>query len=203
MKFAGIKKTTLIDYPGKVATLVFVHGCNLRCPFCHNPELVTEKFDRKKSVFESEVFKILKKRSKVIDAVAITGGEPLLQKDLLNFIKKVKKLGFLVKIDTNGTFPEKIENLLDYVDYWAIDVKNSKNKYAKTVGAKVKIGDILKSIEIIKKRAKDYEFRTTCVPGFHNKKSFEEIGKMVEGANKFYLQNYNFSEVIAPFMFPF
>ena len=132
MQFAGLQKTTIIDYPGKISALVFTYGCNLKCPFCHNPELVVEKPLLKSFISESDFFTFLKDRKKVLDAVAITGGEPLLQKDIIDFAKKIKNEGLSLKIDTNGFFPNKIQKLIKLVDYWAMDIKNSEEFYEKT-----------------------------------------------------------------------
>lgn len=196
MKFAGIQKTTLIDYPGKVATTLFTYGCDFRCPFCHNPELVISDpvglFD------ESKVLEFLENRVGKLDGIVITGGEPLLHDELVDFIKKVKEKGFLVKVDTNGSFPEKIEELVDLVDYWAMDIKNCPEKYSQTAGIEIDLDKINKSISLIMKRAKDYQFRTTFVPGLHNRKCAQKIGEMVKGSKLFVIQNFRAGKTIDP-----
>ncbi len=196
MEFSGIQKTTLIDYPGKVATTLFTYGCNFRCPFCHNPELVVKPNEF--TITEDEVLEFLKSRTGKVDGVVITGGEPLLHDELKDFIIKVKDLGLLVKVDTNGYSPEKIEELCELVDYWAVDIKNSPEKYSETSGCEVDISKIKKSIKIIMKLGKDYEFRTTVVPGLHDKRSILGVGKLVKGAKRLVVQNFRGGKTIDP-----
>lgn len=190
MLIGGFQKMTMLDFPGRVACTVFTYGCNLRCPFCHNATLVTQKtqlFD------EEEIFSYLKKRSGILDGVCVTGGEPLLQKDIFEFISKVREMGFLVKLDTNGCFPERLEYALDnkLVDYVAMDIKNSKEKYAMTVGIDgFDITPIEKSVELIKNSAVEYEFRTTVVKELHTMEDMKSIGKWLFGAKKYCLQNF-------------
>ena len=190
MLIGGFQKMTMLDFPGKVACTIFTYGCNLRCPFCHNAMLVTQKtelFD------EEEIFSYLKKRSGILDGVCITGGEPMLQKDIFDFIRKVKEMGFLVKLDTNGCFPEKLEYVLEnkLVDYVAMDIKNSKEKYAETVGiSDFDITPIEKSVELIMNSGVDYEFRTTVVKQFHSENTMKSIGTWLKGAKKYCLQNF-------------
>lgn len=175
MKIAGLQKTTLIDYPEKVACTIFLHGCNFRCGFCHNPELVIKEND--KEISQEEVLEFLKKRVGQLDGVCITGGEPLLNIDE-EFLRKIKSLSYDIKIDTNGSFPEKLEELLEkeLVDFVAMDIKCSPEKYSKVTSFE-NIRDIEKSIKLITERAKDYEFRTTIVEDIH---SLEEIKKLAE-----------------------
>lgn len=192
MNVSGFQKLTLLDYPNHVACTVFTGGCNLRCPFCHNALLVT-KLDKNAFIDEEEVFSLLKKRKGVLDGVAITGGEPLLQKDIKDFIYKVKSLGFLVKLDTNGTFPAELEGLIDekLVDYVAMDIKNCKEKYALTSGLeRMDITSVEKSVEILLKGAVDYEFRTTVVKQFHTEEDIEKISEWIKGAKNYFLQDF-------------
>ncbi len=192
MNVSGFQKLTLLDYPNHVACTVFTGGCNLRCPFCHNALLVT-KLDKNAFIDEEEIFSLLKKRKGVLDGVAITGGEPLLQKDIKLFIQKVKELGFLVKLDTNGTFPDELQRLIDekLVDYVAMDVKNCKEKYAITSGLeRMDITSVEKSVEILLKGAVDYEFRTTVVKQFHTEEDIEKISKCIKGAKNYFLQDF-------------
>lgn len=192
MLICGIQKLSLLDYPEKLAATIFTGGCNFRCPFCHNAPLVTE-LESCDPIPEDEVLGFLKKRIGKLDGVCITGGEPLIQNDIDNFIRKVHQLGFLVKLDTNGTFPEKLEKLLDedLLDYVAMDIKNSAEKYPMTVGVPdLNITGILDSIELLKNCSIPYEFRTTLVRGFHSDDDIRNIGKLVQGAERHFLQNF-------------
>lgn len=190
MKIAGLIKNSLIDYPGQITAIVFTQGCNFRCPYCHNPDLVDINAE-KEFITEREVFEFLKKRKGLLEAVTITGGEPTLQKDLKEFIKKIKGMGYLVKLDTNGTNPAFLEEILSEgnVDYLAMDIKNTPEKYAKVSGP-VDVENIKKSIGVIMGSGLDYEFRTTVMPRHHKAGDFEEIGKMIKGANKYFIQNF-------------
>ncbi|MBD3329649.1 anaerobic ribonucleoside-triphosphate reductase activating protein [Candidatus Dojkabacteria bacterium] len=192
MEFFGIQKTTLIDYPGRIAATLFTHGCNFRCPFCHNPELVTEMFSKDSKITEDDVLNFLKKRIGKLDGIVVTGGEPLLHKGLLKFLKKVKQLDFLVKVDTNGSIPKRIRalNKAKVVDYWAMDIKNSPEKYSQTSGVDVDLKKIRKSIRLIMESGVDYEFRTTFVPALHDDSSAVGIAKLVKGAKRFTVQNF-------------
>ena len=192
MKLYGIQKLTLLDYPGRTACTLFTGGCNFRCPFCHNALLVTD-IDNSSVYSEEEILSFLSKRKGLLDGVCITGGEPLMQTDIAEFIGKVKKEGYRVKLDTNGTFPDKLEYLVKnhLVDYVAMDIKNSKEKYAKTAGIKnIAISDIEKSINILKSSEIEYEFRTTVVKEFHEIADIEEIAKWIGGAKAYFLQNF-------------
>ena len=192
MIITGFQKSTLLDYPGKVSALIFTYGCNLRCQYCHNPELVIQKC-LKKNIFEEEtVISFLKERKGLLDALAITGGEPTLQPDLIPFIKKVKRLGYLVKLDTNGTRSDDVKKILDLdiVDYWAMDVKYEEEVYKQNLLDTISYSEIQKSIKLIMEKAKDYEFRTTYVKGIHTLKSAEGIGKLIKGAKRYYIQNF-------------
>lgn len=202
MHISGFEKFTLLDYPGKMVAVVFTPGCVFRCPFCHNPELIEVRDDESRRLFlenkEEEFFEFLQKRKGKLDGVCITGGEPTLQKDLLSFIRKVKKMGFLVKLDTNGLFPERVEKIMDadVVDYWAIDIKHTKEKYHLATGKKISIGKIERSVELLMKRAKDYEFRTTVVPGIHKEEDFDVIADWIDGARAYYLQEFRGGKVL-------
>lgn len=192
MKAYGLQKMTLLDFPGKVACTVFTGGCNLRCPFCHNAGLVTD-IDDTAVYTEEEILKFLSGRKGLLDGVAITGGEPLLQPDIIDFIKKVRNLGFAVKLDTNGTFPDKLREIIDggLVDYVAMDIKNSPEKYADTVGIKnFDVSNIKKSISILLENKVPYEFRTTVVKQFHTTESIKGAAGMIKGASKYFLQNF-------------
>lgn len=193
MVIASFQKFTLVDYPGKIAATVFTVGCNFRCSFCHNPELVLgSQFAVHSNNNEKEFFKFLKSRKGKLDAVCITGGEPTMQKDLIEFIVKVKKMGFLVKLDTNGMRPDVLKKALDMkiIDYVAMDIKNSLKNYEKTVCAKVDLDRIKMSVELIRNSKIDYDFRTTVVPGIHHEKDFEDIALWIGGAKRYFLQRF-------------
>ena len=193
MNIQGIQKLTLLDYPGHVACTVFSGGCNFRCPFCHNALLVTRENENVNTFDEDDFFSFLKKRKGILDGVCVTGGEPLLDPDCFSFIGKIKELGYKVKVDTNGSFPERLASLIDegYVDYVAMDIKNTLEKYGLTVGIDgYKTDRIEKSIEILKNGRIPYEFRTTLVKEFHSEDDFDKIGKMIEGAEKYFLQKF-------------
>lgn len=222
IKIGGLQKFTLIDFPGKIACTVFFLGCNFRCPFCHNPELVLpEKFDKNTEISEKDFFDFLKQRKTLLEAVVLCGGEPTIFKDLPTFCARIKKMGFLVKLDTNGSNPDMIKNLIarNLVDYIAMDVKApfgvkvqsslptgqagklkvKSSKYERAVGIKVDLGKIKKSIEMIKNSGVDYEFRTTIVPGIHTKQDIIQIAKEISPAKKYYLQNFRVeNETINP-----
>lgn len=190
----------MLDYPGHVACTVFTGGCDLRCPFCHNSQLVLEP--GKTPIDEAVLFDLLRRRRGVLDGVAITGGEPLLQPDIGDFISRIRDMGYSVKLDTNGTHPARLAELLDAgaVDYVAMDVKNSEDRYARTVGiADFDVSAVRRSIEVIMSTAPDYEFRTTVVAEFHDIDSFLGIGRMINGAKRYFLQGFRDSgALIAP-----
>ncbi|MBE6533776.1 MAG: anaerobic ribonucleoside-triphosphate reductase activating protein [Ruminococcaceae bacterium] len=191
MKINGLQKTTLLDFPEKVACTVFTGGCNFRCPFCHNASLVINPSPIE-AISEEDFFSYISKRKGVLDGVCITGGEPLLNHDIVNFIKKIRSFGLLIKLDTNGTFPDKLEELLDtkLIDYVAMDIKNSKDKYAITSGIAKFPAEIEKSIDIIINKAPDYEFRTTVVRELHNAQDIVDIATRIKNAKKYFLQCY-------------
>lgn len=200
MKLGGFQKLTLLDFPEKMACTVFTEGCNLRCPFCHNASLVVNPGEYGETK-EEEVFELLNKRKGVLDGVAITGGEPLLHKDIDAFIDKIKALGYAVKLDTNGTFPDRLKYLIDTgrVDYVAVDIKNSPERYAETAGVKnFDVTPVLETVELLKSGKVGYEFRTTVVKPLFTAADFESIGKLIAGAEKYYLQKFKDSgELIA------
>ena len=189
MNIGGFQKTSLLDYPDYLSAIVWTQDCNFKCPFCYNRNLVMGK---EKSIDENEVLFYLKKRQGMIEGLVISGGEPFLQKDFKDFIEKVKKLGYLVNIDTNGSFPDKLKELIEEkkVDYISMDVKAPKNKYDKLSGIKTDISKIQKSIDLIKNKASDYEFRTTFVPDLLKKEDIVEIGKWLDGSKNYYLQQF-------------
>lgn len=196
MIISGFQKLTLLDYPEKTACLIFTQGCNFRCPFCHNKDLLCHS---KGEFQEEEIFNYLEKRKGLIDGVCITGGEPLLQPDIQKFISKIKDMGFLVKLDTNGSNPEKLQELLNLnlLDYVAMDIKNDFNDYLETSGIfKFNLDNIKKSIEIIKNSGIDYEFRTTIVKQLHNLDKILSICEYLGCDTKYYLQNYNDCETV-------
>ncbi len=192
MKISGFQKMTLLDYPGKVACTIFTAGCNFRCPFCHNASLVTH-IDNESGYSEEEVLNYLEKRFGLLDGVCITGGEPLLQEGIADFLKKVKQIGYSVKLDTNGSFPERLQYLVSegLVDYVAMDIKNSKDKYAETVGIKnFDITQILKSVDYLLQGNVDFEFRTTIVKEFHTTQDIVDASEWIKGAPRYFLQNF-------------
>ncbi len=194
MEICGLNKTTLVDFDGYVASTIFTAGCNFACPFCHNKSLVEmTNLDR---LSEVDVLKALKDRSAILDAVCITGGEPTLQKDLKEFILKVKELGLKVKLDTNGTHPEVIKELIDEktIDYVAMDIKNNFEDYDTACGEKVNLDKIKQSVRFIMNGEVDYEFRTTVVGGIHTKKNIKKLAQDIVGAKKFFLQKFVKSE---------
>jgi pyruvate formate lyase activating enzyme len=202
LKIGGLEKSSLIDYPGKVSAIIFTYGCNLRCPYCHNPELVTEKLCNKNVIPHRYIFDFLKKRVGKLDAVVITGGEPLIHDTLEPFIRKIKKLGYLVKLDTNGFYPEKLKNFIDksLIDYIAMDIKYPKSKYIKLTERKDSTEKVLKSINLIMNSGIDYEFRTTYVKFIHDLKAAEEIGKIIKGVKNYYIQNFRAGKTINPLL---
>jgi len=219
MHIAGLQKTTLVDYPGKVAATVFTRGCSFRCPFCHNPELVLpEKFSPLISI--EGFFEFLEKRQGKLQGICITGGEPLLHADIGKFIGRIKELDYAVKLDTNGSYPDRLKELVDSgnIDYIAMDIKSPLSKYAevaipgfelpisnhvpstkleasnlaKQSQLKVKVlqSDIKRSIKLIMDSGIDYEFRTTVCHPLHLPEDFEEIGELIKGAKRYYIQNF-------------
>lgn len=192
MKIQGLQKLTLLDFPEKVACTVFTAGCNFRCPFCHNASLVVD-IPSVGDVTEEEFFSFLKKRQGILDGVCVTGGEPLLQPGIEKFICKIKELGYAVKLDTNGSFPDKLKELVlkELVDYVAMDIKNCLDDYGVTIGVSdFDVSSIEESVRFLKEGHVPYEFRTTVVKGYHSKESFEKIGQWISGTEKYFLQNF-------------
>ncbi len=192
IRFYGLQKLTLLDYPGNMACTVFTGGCNFRCPFCHNRSLVFLN-ENDSEISTSDILDYLETRSKVLDGVCITGGEPLLHKGIRTFIEKVRSLGLKVKLDTNGSNFAVLKQLIDdgLVDYVAMDIKNSPEKYQETIGLQgYDLGEIEKSKNYLLENHVEYEFRTTVVKEFHDIADFENIGKWIKGARHYYLQNF-------------
>lgn len=191
MKIHGLQKMTLLDFPGKVACTVFLGGCDFRCPFCHNYELLDGSAPA--LMDEEELLRFLRGRRGLLDGVAITGGEPLLRKDLPDLLRAIRELGFAVKVDTNGNHPEALEAILSegLADYIAMDIKNSPQKYALTAGLKVlDLAPIRQSVRLLLDSAIPYEFRTTVVDELHEASDFEAIGQWIAGAKAYYLQAF-------------
>lgn len=190
MNVQGFQKLTLLDFPGRVGCTVFTGGCNLRCPFCHNAGLVRNPVEGANQ--EQEVLKFLAGRRGLLDGVCITGGEPLLQPDLEQFIRRVKELGYLVKLDTNGALPERLEALLKtgLVDYVAMDVKSSPAGYALASGSEIEVSRFERSIRLLQSAGIAYEFRTTAVKGIHTVEDFSEIGRWLAGDSPYFIQTF-------------
>ena len=196
MKIHGFQKMTMLDYPGRVACTLFTAGCNFRCPFCHNALLVTE-IDAAATYDEEEIFSYLQKRRGILDGVAITGGEPLLNRDIPQLLKRIKSLGYAVKLDTNGSYPELLKNIVDegLVDYVAMDIKNSKEKYALTAGIPdLDLRPIEESVAFLLSGKVDFEFRTTVVKELHTEEDIAAIADWIAGAPRYFLQNFQESE---------
>lgn len=193
MKISGIQKLTLLDYPGKVACTLFTAGCNFRCPFCHNAMLVLPEQIEDASLGEDEILSFLKKRQGVLDGVAITGGEPLLHRDMPELLGKIKALGYKIKLDTNGSNPELLRSIIEnrLVDRVAMDIKNAPEAYGETVGvAGLDLAPIEKSKDMLLRGDIDYEFRTTVVKGIHTEESLIGAAKWIAGAKEYYLQQF-------------
>ena len=196
MVFHGFQKMTMLDFPGYVACTVFTPGCNFRCPFCHNSLLVT-KVNENEIYSEDEILAYLRKRKGVIDGICISGGEPLMHDDIFDFVKKVKETGMLVKIDTNGSFPDKLKKLIDSgnIDYVAMDIKNCPEKYSVTTGIQdFDFSPVRKSIELLLEGRIAYEFRTTVVKELHTPQDMVGIGELIKGADRYFLQHFIESE---------
>jgi len=204
MRIGGLQKHSLVDYPGKISSILFLQGCNFRCPFCHNPGLVLpEKFSMFEEISQTEIFNFLDSRKKLIDAVVITGGEPTIFPDLPELIKKIKEKGFLIKLDTNGTNPEMLKQLLkeNLLDFVAMDIKSmltfdSYNKLVGNVLTEKMWENIQESINIIKESEIYYELRTTMVKGLHTCEELKQLIEDVNGVKRFAIQNYSHAETI-------
>ncbi len=190
MNIQGLQKLTLLDFPEKTACTVFTGGCNLRCPFCHNASLVLMPNENESA--ENAVLEYLEKRKGIIDGVCITGGEPLMQPDLLSFIEKCKAIGVAVKLDTNGAAPQRLKEILssDMVDYVAMDIKASPENYNTATGTALGFRPFAESMEIIRQSGVPYEFRTTAVKGLHSITDFEEIAKILKPTEKYFIQKF-------------
>ncbi len=203
MNIQGLQKLTLLDYPGMVACTIFLAGCNFRCPFCHNASLVTH-IDPSRQIPEEEVLAFLKKRAGVLDGVCITGGEPLLALDLEPFLTEIRRLGYQIKIDTNGSCAGRLKYLVEkeLIDYVAMDIKNSPEKYAMTTGIEdYDLENVRESVKFLMTGRIPYEFRTTVVREFHKRDDFKAIGKWLAGAEKYYLQGFvDSADLICPEM---
>lgn len=191
MKIFGLEKLSLVDFDGHLSATVFTGGCNFRCPFCHNSDLIN--LQNVASISEEEFFAFLDKRKSLIDSVCVSGGEPTLQPDLKEFIQKIKARGFLVKLDSNGTNYLLLKQLIDekLIDYVAMDIKNSQEKYPLTAGNKnIDMEAIKKSVNLLKQNVIPYEFRTTLINSHHNEKDMEEIAEWLSGSEKLFLQRF-------------
>lgn len=204
MRIDGLQTLTLLDYPGKVACTVFTSGCNMRCPFCHNASLVCGEVPP--FMEKEEFFAFLKKRTGVLDGVCVTGGEPLLQEGLIPFLLEVKEKGFTTKLDTNGLLHDRLRAVVEAgaVDYVAMDIKNCKARYAETAGVPgLDLAPIEKSVQFLMEGSVDYEFRTTVVKELHNKADFDEIGRWLKGAKRYFLQSFKDSgDILSPGLSP-
>lgn len=201
MNIQGLQKLTLLDYPEKVACTIFTAGCNFRCPFCHNASLVTH-IDLEKNIPVEQILNFLKKRWRVLDGVCITGGEPLLQSELEDFIRNIKEIGYSVKLDTNGSNSRLLRYLTEQklVDYVAMDIKNAPNKYGITIGLEdYNMDEVFRSVDFLLSGTIPYEFRTTVVREFHKREDFSAIGRWIKGAERYYLQSFQDSgDLIRP-----
>jgi len=201
MQIGGLQKLTLIDFPGRISATVFLTGCNFRCPWCYSAELVLPgKIKNQPKIPEKEFFNFLKKRKKLLEGLVLCGGEPTINKKLPALIKKIKKLGYLVKLDTNGSNPKMLKKLIDdkLIDYVAMDIKLPKERYSEIFGKMVKVKDIEESIKILKEGKVDYEFRSTIVPSIHTKEDVLSMAKWISGAKRYFLQNFIPEKTIDP-----
>lgn len=193
MKVGGVQKFSLIDYPGRFSCVVFTQGCDFRCPWCHNPELVYPHLF-KDTISESHIINFLSSRRSKLEAVVITGGEPTVQPDLVEFVETVKRMGFLVKLDTNGSNPDILEDLLKskLIDYVAMDIKAPPEKYSLLTGVDVDIRTIFRSIDVIERLAQAYEFRTTFVPSLLSEDDICKIKRMIKDESRYRVQQYRY-----------
>ncbi len=198
MKIAGLQKLSLVDYPGLLSAVVFLEGCNFRCPYCYNIDLIDGKSELECP--EEEVFEFLERRKNIVEAVVITGGEPTLHGSLEELIFKVRDLGYKIKLDTNGSDPRMLRELIKQraVDYIALDIKTSPSKYERVCDLKEMKEKLLDSIGILLKGNVDHEMRTTCVPGIVEVEDFYKISKMVKGADKYFLQQFRSEQTFSP-----
>jgi pyruvate formate lyase activating enzyme len=198
MEIKGLQKLTLLDFPGITGTTVFIGGCNFRCPFCQNSDLVVRELEQEaEKIDEDAFFAFLETRKGLVDGVCVSGGEPTIHHELPEFIAKIKLMGFKVKLDTNGSNPRMLASLIedDMLDYVAMDIKNDEADYARTAGLPPLLvhnvlARVCESIDILKESGIEYEFRTTAIRGYHTRESFAELGHLIEGAEKYYIQNF-------------
>lgn len=196
MKIKGLSKLTLLDYPGKVACIVFLGGCDFRCPYCHNMDIVLDS-EPEDYIDEEYFFDYLKKRKNMLEGVCVTGGEPLMDARVKDFIIKIKSLGYLVKFDTNGSYPERLKELVQegLVDYVALDIKNSPEKYARTAKCTApQLEKVEESVRFLLEDRVDYEFRTTVAKPLHTVSDFDDIGKWIKGAKRYFIQSFVYRE---------
>ena len=201
MILGGLQKTTLIDFPGRLAATVFLCGCNFRCPWCYSRELVLPaEIKKQPKVSERDFFNFLEERKGWLEGVVVCGGEPTIHKELPDFLGKIKNLGYLVKLDTNGSNPAMLKTLIDekLVDYIAMDVKGPRERYGEFAGQKVEVKKIQESIDILRTGRVDYEFRTTWVPRLHTPEDILQIAEWIKGAEKYYLQNFRPEKTVDP-----
>jgi len=199
MIISGIQKNSLLDYTNKISTVLFTQGCNFKCGYCHNPQFNNLK--KIAELDEEKVLKYLDKSKKIIDAVVITGGEPTLQKDLINFIKKIKKLNYLIKLDTNGSNPIMLKKIIseNLIDYIAMDIKGPLEKYKLITNTNYNLNNIKKSIKLIIKSEIPHEFRSTILPFWHKKNDVKKMAELIKGSQKYYLQKFEpRDELVAP-----
>lgn len=203
MHFGGIQRSTLIDYPGKISCVLFLAGCNFDCPYCHNPGLVKEYKECSSYIREEEIYNFLEERKGFLDGVVISGGEPTLQKDLADLCGRIKEMGYSIKLDTNGSMPDHLKQLLDrdLVDYIAMDIKTDPLNYDPLIKKDYNPEDLLYSISAIMGSGSDYEFRTTCVKRLVNERIIEQIVRLIKGAKRYALQLFNETEVLHPEFF--
>lgn len=196
MKIYGLQKLSLLDYHEKIAATIFTGGCNFLCPFCHNKDLVIG-IDKIKEIPQEELFSFLEKRKGILEGICISGGEPLIHEEIGEFINKIKDMGYLIKIDTNGSYPDELKNLIEkkLIDYAAMDIKNSPEKYPITCGkSQIDIEKIKESVSILMDSNIQYEFRTTVIKELHDIEDFQIISEWLKGASKYFLQSYKDSE---------
>ncbi len=203
MIFGGFQKTSLIDYPGKVSCVIFLSGCNLTCPYCHNPELAKGEGPFPSFLTEAWVIDFLKKRIGLLDGVVITGGEPTLSRDIFPLCQKVKEMGFKVKLDTNGTNPDVILQLIEkqLVDYLAMDIKTDPNAYSPVFSKTPVSGRILTNIKVLMDSSVPYEFRTTCVKPLFDEAILKAVLQQIQGARRYALQRFHFTKILNPSFF--
>jgi len=203
MLFGGIQKSSLIDYPGKLSCVIFLSGCNFDCHYCHNPSLARGCTERRDLMEHDNLYRFLDQRRGFLDGVVISGGEPTLQKNLYKLCENIKKLGYSVKLDTNGSRPEDLKRLLEHglVDYVAMDIKTEPEKYRHLISGDFNTDDLLTSIVTIMNSSPEYEFRTTCARGFVDERVIENIARLIKGADFYALQSVSHTEILHPEFF--